>query len=64
MIFQSIDQAPLIQVTRIQNALEQLKVRIDPDAPTEKQVQDIVKRLPEVMPIRKSEMEGTITGIC
>jgi len=49
-------------VTRIENALDTLKVRVDPDASAEKQVQDILKRLPEVMPVRKSEMEGKIKG--
>jgi len=48
-------------VVRIENALTTLKIKVDPDIPTERQCQDIVKKLPEVMPIRKMEMEGTLT---
>jgi ribosome maturation protein SDO1 len=48
-------------VSRIENALDTLKVRVDPDAPVDKQVQEVLKRLPEVMPVRKSEMEAKIT---
>jgi len=48
-------------IVRIEAALDELKIRIDPDIPYDKQVQDIIKRIPEVMPIRKEEIEGTIT---
>jgi len=48
-------------VVRVENALATLKVKIDPDVPAERQIQDIIKRIPEVMPIRKMEMEGTLT---
>eukprot|EP01122_Echinamoeba_exundans_P016170 TRINITY_DN8111_c0_g1_i1.p2 TRINITY_DN8111_c0_g1~~TRINITY_DN8111_c0_g1_i1.p2 ORF type:complete len:266 (+),score=84.42 TRINITY_DN8111_c0_g1_i1:30-800(+) len=47
-------------VVRIENALDTLKVKVDPEVAAERQVQDIVKRLPEVMPIKKSEMGGKI----
>jgi len=48
-------------VARIEAAFEELKVRIDPDTPNERQIQDILKRLPEALPIRKTEISGTIT---
>jgi ribosome maturation protein SDO1 len=48
-------------VVRIQNALDTLKIRVDPDIPAERQVQEITRRLPEVLPVRKQEMEGTIS---
>jgi len=47
-------------VLRIENALDQLKVKFDPDIPAEKQAMDIVKKLPEILPIKKSQMEGTL----
>ncbi len=83
-------------VTRIEAALDTLKIRVDPDIPVEKQVQgmciccdvlcdvhsscivlsmlphspasdidicaDILKRLPEVLPIKRQEVEGTLTS--
>jgi len=48
-------------VLRIENALDELKFKVDADVPTEKQVQEIVKRLPEVLPIKRQEMEGLLT---
>jgi len=48
-------------VVRIDAALDELKIRVDPDIPTEKQIQDIIKRMPEVMPIKKEEIEATVT---
>jgi ribosome maturation protein SDO1 len=48
-------------VVRIQNALDQLKIRVDPDIPADRQVQEITRRLPEVLAVRRTEMEGTIT---
>ncbi|KAH3732591.1 rRNA metabolism protein, SBDS family [Pelomyxa schiedti] len=48
-------------VTRIENALETLKIHVDPDLPVDRQIPDIVKRLPEVMPVKKSEIEATIS---
>jgi len=48
-------------VVRIENALEQLRIRVDPDIPVERQVQEIVKKLPEVLPIKRSEMQGLLS---
>jgi len=47
-------------VLRIENAVDQLKIKIDPDIPAEKQASDIVKKLPEILPIKKTQMEGTL----
>jgi len=46
---------------RIENALEELKVRVDPHIEAKKQAKDIVKTLPEILPIRKMVIEATIT---
>jgi len=35
-------------------------VKFDPDIPAERQAQDIVKKLPEVLPIKKCEIQGTL----
>jgi len=51
----------MIPLTRIDLALTELKIKIDPDQPVEKQIQDIIKRLPEVMPIKRSEITGVIS---
>jgi len=49
-------------VTRIEAAFEQMHLNIDPSQPAERQVQDkVIKKLPEIMPIRRQEMEGTLT---
>jgi len=48
-------------IVRIEAALDELKVRVDPDIPFDKQISEIIKRMPEVMPIKKEEIEGTIT---
>jgi len=48
-------------VARIEAAMAELRIHIDPDTPNEKQINDIVKRLPEVLPIKKSEMSGTVS---
>eukprot|EP01107_Rhizomastix_libera_P011451 TRINITY_DN288_c3_g1_i1.p1 TRINITY_DN288_c3_g1~~TRINITY_DN288_c3_g1_i1.p1 ORF type:complete len:258 (-),score=63.44 TRINITY_DN288_c3_g1_i1:90-863(-) len=47
-----------IPVTRIQNALETLKFHADPDLPVDRQLPDILKRLPEVLPCSKQEFTG------
>mmetsp|Transcript_23611 Transcript_23611/g.40611 ORF Transcript_23611/g.40611 Transcript_23611/m.40611 type:complete len:273 (-) Transcript_23611:511-1329(-) len=47
-------------VTRIELALDELKIRIDPDQPAERQAQDALKKLPDVIPIKKSEIEGEV----
>mgnify|MGYP001030765563 FL=1 len=74
-------------VTRIENALDSMKVRaanpaairrgrdtewafarqyrVDPDTPTERQVLDIMKKLPEYLPVKKQlEIEGQLTSTC
>jgi len=48
-------------VVRIENALTDLKYRVDPDTPVEKQVQEIMKNMPGVLPMRKMDMTGWIT---
>ncbi len=45
---------------RVESALDEIKVNVDPNIPVEKQAADIFKKLIEVMPLRKSEMEATI----
>jgi len=45
---------------RIENALEELKVRIDPNLSAKKQVKEIIKTLPEVLPVRKMVIEALI----
>lgn len=47
-------------LTRIENTVESLKIRIDMDQSVEKQVQDIVKKMMGVIPLRKSVMEGVL----
>eukprot|EP01129_Flabellula_baltica_P009761 TRINITY_DN4046_c0_g1_i1.p1 TRINITY_DN4046_c0_g1~~TRINITY_DN4046_c0_g1_i1.p1 ORF type:complete len:252 (-),score=62.25 TRINITY_DN4046_c0_g1_i1:28-783(-) len=47
--------------TRISNALDQLNVRVDPNEKTKVQVKAILKRLPEVLPIKKDTIEGDLT---
>jgi len=48
-------------VTRIENALVEIKYRVDPDLPVEKQVTEIMRNLPTVLPVKKQEMVGFIT---
>jgi len=49
-------------VTRIENAFEELKITVDPEMAAERQLQEkVLKRLPEVLPIKRSEMTGTLT---
>eukprot|EP01137_Pigoraptor_chileana_P006808 Opistho-2@3354 len=45
---------------RIELALEAMKARIDPDLPAEKQAHDILKKLVEMIPLKRTEMEGTL----
>ena len=35
---------------------------MDPDTPADRQVQDVVKKLPEILPVKKSEIELTLFG--
>lgn len=48
-------------VVRIEAALDEMKVRIDPDSPADKQVLIIVKDMPAILPIRKQEIRGMLT---
>jgi len=49
-------------VLRIENAFEELKITVDPDTPAERQLQEkVLRRLPEVLPVKRSEMAGTLT---
>jgi len=48
-------------ITRIDNALTEMKVNIDPFVPVEKQFHEkIEKKLPEIIPIKKCEITGTL----
>lgn len=47
-------------VTRIENALDTLKFHAEPDLPLERQIAEIVKRLPDVMPVRRAEIEAVL----
>lgn len=42
-----------IPMTRVELALEEMKVRIDGDTPTDKQLKPILKKLPDIMRIKK-----------
>lgn len=48
-------------VVRIDGALDEIKFRVDPDEPPERQAQEAVKKLVEVIPLKKSEVEGRLT---
>jgi ribosome maturation protein SDO1 len=48
-------------VLRIENALEQLKVKIDPDQPLERLLADVTKRLPDVLTIKRQDVEGQLS---
>jgi len=47
-------------IIRIDAALNESKVRIDPDAPTEKQVTEFMKSLITIIPCKKTEISGTV----
>lgn len=47
-------------VTRIESVLDSLKMRIEPDESAERQAQDIIKKMVEVIPLKKSEVEGML----
>jgi len=47
-------------IVRIENALEELKVRVDPHLSAKKQVKEIIKSLPEVLPVKKMIIEAVI----
>jgi ribosome maturation protein SDO1 len=48
-------------IVRIENALADLKYRVDADTPVEKQVQEIMRNMPGILPMRKMDMTGWIT---
>jgi len=48
-------------VARIENALEEMRYRVDGDTPTERQIQDVLKRLSEFIPITKMEIIGRLS---
>eukprot|EP01087_Luapelamoeba_hula_P013707 TRINITY_DN3931_c0_g1_i1.p1 TRINITY_DN3931_c0_g1~~TRINITY_DN3931_c0_g1_i1.p1 ORF type:complete len:288 (+),score=57.32 TRINITY_DN3931_c0_g1_i1:32-865(+) len=49
-------------VLRIENAFDELRINVDPDMPAERQLQErVLRRLPEVLPITKCEIEGILT---
>ncbi|KAL0232810.1 hypothetical protein GEMRC1_011557 [Eukaryota sp. GEM-RC1] len=50
-----------IPVTRIENAFDQIHLRIDPFQPAERQVQEqVMKHIVSLIPMKKSEIEGTV----
>jgi len=48
-------------VLRIENALADLKYRVDPETPVEKQVQEIMKNMPGIIPMKKMDLTGWVT---
>jgi ribosome maturation protein SDO1 len=48
-------------LVRIENALDQVKFRVDPDLPSEKQGQEAAKKIMTILPLKKSEMGGTMS---
>ncbi|OSX68884.1 hypothetical protein BU14_2130s0001 [Porphyra umbilicalis] len=48
-----------IPLTRFENALTQIKARID-DRPADRQAEELVRKLVDVMPMRKLTMEGVL----
>jgi len=58
-------------VTRVEQALQELNFHVDPETPVERQIQDLLKKLPDVLRIKKQgEMEGVVSvpnqhiGVC
>jgi len=51
----------MIPVTRIDNALTELKIKVDADQPTEKQIQEILKKLPGVLSLKRAEVTGIVS---
>lgn len=50
-----------IPITRIENALVEAKIRVDPDQPADRQAQEITSKLTAIMPMTKMTLDGTIT---
>ena len=48
-------------VVRIDGALDELKYHVDPDVPVERQVLNIVRDLPSILPIRKALLCGQLS---
>lgn len=48
-------------VVRIENALEEMRYRVDGDIPTERQIQEVLKRLCEFIPVTKMEIIGVLS---
>lgn len=48
-------------VVRIENALDQLKIKIDPDQPLERLLADVTKRLPDVLTIKRQDMDALLS---
>lgn len=48
-------------IVRIENALDEVKYRVDADIPADKQAQEAAKKIMLIMPMKKSEMGGTMT---
>lgn len=48
-------------LVRIENALDQVKFRIEADLPTDKQALEAAKKIMTILPLKKSEMGGTIS---
>jgi len=48
---------------RIENALNEMKVNVDPNAPADKQVHEIISKMVEFLPLKKSEMEAIIKSL-
>jgi len=48
-------------VMRIEAAMEELKFRVDGDVPAERQVQEFIRKLPDVLPIKKCEIIGQLS---
>lgn len=48
-------------IVRIENALDETKFRVDADLPSDKQAQEAAKKIMLIMPMKKSEMGGTMT---
>eukprot|EP00181_Compsopogon_caeruleus_P002674 CAMPEP_0184680280 /NCGR_PEP_ID=MMETSP0312-20130426/3148_1 /TAXON_ID=31354 /ORGANISM="Compsopogon coeruleus, Strain SAG 36.94" /LENGTH=225 /DNA_ID=CAMNT_0027130269 /DNA_START=75 /DNA_END=752 /DNA_ORIENTATION=- len=49
-----------IPATRFENGLTQIKARIDPDIPAERQAQDLYSKLSVIIPMRKMTVDGIL----
>lgn len=46
--------------TRIENAMDQIKYHVDADEPVEKQVDQVLKKMPGILTFRKEEIYGVV----